>query len=126
MLAFSSVFEFLFSGKDVFLVLLIFQSIKIRKSNKIMATLVSQLTSQQAHDEFRKLTDLNAAKNEELMSGEFGEAGGSKFLAKNLELAPIYVRMSQLCKRLNLPWPTKIMAAASLQALKGDWNFAVP
>ena len=73
-----------------------------------MATLVSQLTSQQAHDEFCKLTDLIATKNEELMSGEFGEAGGSKFLAKISELAPIYARTSQLIKRLNLPWPTKL------------------
>ena len=73
-----------------------------------MATLVSQLTSQQAHNEFCKLTDLIATKNKELMLGEFGEAGGSKFLAKILELAPIYAHMSQLCKRLNLPWPTKL------------------
>ena len=73
-----------------------------------MATLVSQPTSRQAHDEFCKLTDLIATKNEELMSGEFSEAGGSKFLAKILELAPIYAHMSQLCKRLNLPWPTKL------------------
>ena len=73
-----------------------------------MATPVSQLTSQQGHDEFRKLTDLIATKNEELMSGELGEARGSKFLAKILELAPIYARMSQLCKRLNLLWPTKL------------------
>ena len=104
--AFSSVFEFLFSGKDVVLVLLRFQSIEIQKSNKIMATPVSHLTSQQAHDKFCKLTDLIAAKNEELMSGEFGEAGGSKFLAKISELAPIYAHMSQLGKRLNLLWPT--------------------
>ena len=73
-----------------------------------MATPVSQLTSQQAHNEFCKLTDLIATKNEELMSGEFGEAGGSKFLAKISELTPIYACMSQLCKRLNLPWPTKL------------------
>ena len=73
-----------------------------------MATPFSQLTSQQAHDEFRKLTDLIAAKNEELMSGEFGEAGGSKFLAKISELTPIYACMSPLYKRLNLPWPTKL------------------
>ena len=73
-----------------------------------MATPVSQLTSQQTHDEFRKLTDLIAAKNKGLMSGEFAEAGDSKFLAKISELAPIYAHMSQLCKRLNLPWPTKL------------------
>ena len=73
-----------------------------------MATPVSQLTSQQAHDEFRKLTDLITTKNEELMSGEFGEAEGSKFFAKISELASIYACMSQLCKRLNLPWPTKL------------------
>ena len=73
-----------------------------------MATLVSQLTSQQAHDKFHKLTDLIAAKNKELVSGEFGEAGGSKFLAKISELTPIYACMSQLCKRLNLLWPTKL------------------
>ena len=73
-----------------------------------MATPVSQLTSQQAHDKFRKLTDLIATKNKELMSGEFGEAGGSEFLSKISELTPIYAPMSQLCQRLNLLWPTKL------------------
>ena len=73
-----------------------------------MATLVSNLTVPEAHDEFRKLTDLIAAKNEELMSGECGKATGNKFIDKVKELFPLYAQMSQLCRRLNLPWPTKL------------------
>ena len=73
-----------------------------------MATPVSNLTQDQAHNEFRKLTDLIAAKNEELLSGECGKATGDKFIDKVKELSPLYTQMSQLCRRLNLPWPTKL------------------
>ena len=73
-----------------------------------MATPVSNLTVLEAHDEFQKLTDLIAAKNEELMSAKCGKATGDKFIDKVKELSPLYARMSQLCRRLNLPWPTKL------------------
>ena len=53
-----------------------------------MATPVSNLTRDQAHDEFRKLTDLIATKNEELLSGECGKATGDKFIDKVKELSP--------------------------------------
>ena len=72
-----------------------------------MATLVSVT---EVHNKFQKLTDLIATKNEELLSGRCGKATGdrSKFIDKVKELSPLYARMSQLCRRLNLPWPTKL------------------
>ena len=73
-----------------------------------MATPVDNLTVSEAHDEFGKLTDLIAAKNEELLSGEYGEATGDKFIAKVQELSQLYARMSQLCRRLNLLWPKNL------------------
>ena len=57
------------------------------KISKIMATPVDNLTVSEAHDEFGKLTDLIAAKNEELLLGEYGEATGDKFIAKVQELS---------------------------------------
>ena len=71
----------------------------------IMATLVSNLTVAEAHHEFGKLIGHIATKNEELMSGKYGEAGSPDFIAKVQELAPLYARLCQLCKKLNLPWP---------------------
>ena len=76
--------------------------------SKIMATPVSNLTFQEAHDELQKLTGLIATKNEELLSGECGKATGDKFIDKVQELSPLYARISQLCRRLNLPWLTKL------------------
>ena len=73
-----------------------------------MATPVSNLTWDQAHDESQKLTDLIAAKNKELLLGECGKATGDKFIDKVQELSPLYAQMSQLCRRLNLPWLTKL------------------
>ena len=73
-----------------------------------MATLVSNLTRDEAHNKFQKLTDLIAAKNEELLLGECGKVTGDKFIDKVQELSPLYTQMSQLCRRLNLPWPTKL------------------
>ena len=72
-----------------------------------MATPVSNLTCNEAQDEFQKLTNLIAMKNEEMLSGECGKATGDKFIDKVQELSPLYVLMSQPCRRLNLPWPTK-------------------
>ena len=73
-----------------------------------MATPVNNLTRDQAHAEFSKLTEAIATKHEELLSGEYGEATGDKFKDKVQELSPLYARMSQLCKRLNLPWPKNL------------------
>ena len=57
----------------------------------IMATPVSNLTVAEAHNEFGVLIDHIATKNEELMSGKYGEAGSTDFIAKIQELAPLYV-----------------------------------
>ena len=47
-----------------------------------MSTPVNNLTVDEAHAEFSKLTGLIATKNEELLSGGYGEATGDKFIAK--------------------------------------------
>ena len=73
-----------------------------------MVTPINNLTVDEAHAEFSKLTDLIAAKNEELLSGEYGEATGQKFISKVQELSPLYAHMSQLCRCLNLPWPKNL------------------
>ena len=70
-----------------------------------MATPVSNLTVAEAHHEFGPLIDCIATKNEELMSGKYGEAGSADFIAKVQELAPLYTCLCQLCKKLNIPWP---------------------
>ena len=73
-----------------------------------MATPVNNLTHDEVHAEFGKLTNAIAAKHEELLSGEFGEVTGDKFKAKVQELSPLYAQMSQLCKQLNFPWPKNL------------------
>ena len=78
------------------------------KISKIIATPVSNLTVLEAHNEFQKLTHLIATKNEELLSGGCGKATGDKFIDKIKELSPLYTQMSQLCRRLNIPWPIKL------------------
>ena len=73
-----------------------------------MATPVSSMTPDECHAEFTKLTDKIAAKYEELNSGEFGDVDSPAFKAKSHELAMLCARMSQLCARLKLPWPTNL------------------
>ena len=51
-------------------------------NSKLVRSPVNNLTCDEAHAEFSKLTDLIAAKNEELLSSEFGEATGDKFIVK--------------------------------------------
>ena len=55
-----------------------------------MATPVNNLTHDEAHAEFSKLTNAIAANHEELQSGEFGEATGDKFKAKVQKLSPLH------------------------------------
>ena len=73
-----------------------------------MLTPVNNLTRDETHAEFSKLTDFIATINEELLSGKFGEATEDKFITKIQELSPLYARMSQLCHQLNLLWPTNL------------------
>ena len=67
-----------------------------------MATLVSNLTVDEAHTEFSKLVDQITAINEKLQSGEFGLATSAPFIVKVQELARLFARVSQLCRRLNI------------------------
>ena len=73
-----------------------------------MATPVNELTVQEAHAEFGKLIDRIAAIDEKLVSGECGGATSETFVSKIHQLAPLYARISQLCQKLNIPWPQKL------------------
>ena len=73
-----------------------------------MATPVDQLTVQEAHAEFDKDMSHIAAIDEKLVSGNAGDADSETFSKKIKELAPLYAQISQLCKRLNIPWPSKL------------------
>ena len=61
-----------------------------------MATLVSNLTVNEANAEFSKLVDQITAINEKLKSGEFGEATSAPFITKVQELASLFAHISQL------------------------------
>ena len=73
-----------------------------------MATPVDQLTVQEAHAEFDKVMSRIAAIGEKLVSGNAGDADCEIFSEKIKELAPLYARITQLCKKLNIPWPSKL------------------
>ena len=62
-----------------------------------MATLVTQLTIEEAHKEFSSLPDKIAAKYVQLDSGEFRAVGIPAFNAKS-KLAVLFAHMSQLCQ----------------------------
>ena len=64
---------------------------------------VSQLTVEQAHEEFNSLADKIAAKYEQLDSSKFKAVGTPAFNAQSAKLASLFAHMSQLCQRLNLP-----------------------
>ena len=70
-----------------------------------MATLVGNLTVDEAHTEFSKLIDQITAIDEKLKSGKFGEATSAPFITKVQELASLFAGISQLCQRLNIPMP---------------------
>ena len=70
-----------------------------------MATLVGNLTVDEANAEFGNLVDQITAIDEKLKSGKFGEATSAPFIAKVQELASLFAHISQLCQRLNLLMP---------------------
>ena len=74
----------------------------------VMPKPVSLLTVQEAHKEYRSLTDQIRAKYEQLDSGEFGSPGTPAFDAEACELANLLARVSQQCQRLNLPMPKEL------------------
>ena len=73
-----------------------------------MATLVGNLTVNEADTEFSKLIDQITAIDEKLKLGKFGEATSAPFIAKVQELASLFARISQLCQRLNIPMPKQL------------------
>ena len=70
-----------------------------------MSTPVNQLTIEEAHKELNSLEDKIAAKYEQLDSSAFGTVGTQAFNVKSVKLASLFVHVSQLCQRLNLPMP---------------------
>ena len=67
------------------------------------------MTVQEAHQEYTSLTDkIRPAKYEQLDSGEFGSPGTPAFDAEACELANLLARVSELCKKLNLPMPKEL------------------
>ena len=84
-----------------------------------MATLVTQLTVEEARKEFNSLADKIAAKYEQLDSGEFGAVGTPAFNAKS-EFAVLFAHMSQLCQTEYANASTTSQAVI-LQALKSTF-----
>ena len=66
------------------------------------------MTVQEAHQEYTSLTDKIQAKYEQLDSGEFESPGTPAFDAEACELANLLARVSELCKKLNLPMPKEL------------------
>ena len=66
------------------------------------------MTVQEAHQEYTSLTDKIRAKYEQLDSGKFGSRGTPAFDAEAYELANLLARVSELCKKLNLPMPKEL------------------
>ena len=77
-------------------------------SDLIMPKPVYLMTVHEAHQEYNSLIDQIQAKYELLDSGECGSVGTPAFNAECSELAHLMVRMSELCKHLNLPMPKKL------------------
>ena len=72
-------------------------------SDLIMLKPVFLITVHEAYKEYNSLIDQIRAKYELLDSGECGSVGTPAFNAECSELAHLMVRMSKLCKHLNLP-----------------------
>ena len=90
------------------LALLVFKSVFrnfLFQITSVMATPVSNVTNDEAHTEFSKLVEWITKLDQELQSGKFGNAGCETFNQKVHELAVLFSRVSQLCKRLNIPMP---------------------
>ena len=66
------------------------------------------LTVQEAHKEYKSLTDQIRAKYEQLDSGECGAVGTPTFNAEACELVYLLARVSQLCQKLNLLTPKEL------------------
>ena len=66
------------------------------------------LTVQEAHKEYKFLTDQIWAKNEQLDSGKYGAVETPAFNAEACELANLLAHVSQLYQKLNLPTPNEL------------------
>ena len=77
-------------------------------SRSVMPKPVFLMTVQEAHKEYKTLTDQIRAKYEQLDSGEFGSPGTPAFDAEACELANLLAHVSQLCTKLNLPTPKEL------------------
>ena len=66
------------------------------------------MTVQEAHKEYKSLTDQIRAMYEQLDSGKFGSPGTQAFDAEACELANLPACMNQLCQKLNLLTPKEL------------------
>ena len=66
------------------------------------------LTVQEAHKEYKSLTDQIWAKYEQVDSGEYGAVGTPAFNAESCELANLLACVSQLCQKMNLSPPKEL------------------
>ena len=73
-----------------------------------MAKPVFLMTVQEAHKEYKSLTDQIRTKYEQLDSGEFGTVDTPVFKTEACELANLLAHVSQLCQKLNLPPPKEL------------------
>ena len=78
------------------------------KITSIMPKPVFLMTVQEAHKEYNSLTDQIRVTYEQLDSGEYGAVGTPAFNAEVCELANLLARVSQLCRKLNLPTPKEL------------------
>ena len=83
-------------------------TIYIEITQLVMPKPVYLLTVQEAHKEYKSLTDQIRAMYQQLDSGECGAVGTPAFNAEVCELVNLLARVSQLCQKLNLPTPKEL------------------
>ena len=66
------------------------------------------LTVQEAHKEYKSLTDQIWAKYKQLDSGKYGAVGTPAFNAEACEMANLLAHVSQLFQKLTLPTPKEL------------------
>ena len=86
-----------------------------------MSIPVNLPTVEQAHIEFNSLVDKNAAKCEQLDSGELG-AVGTQHLMLSLSNWQVFAHMSQLWAKTEPANTSTTSQAAILQALKSTFS----
>ena len=87
-------------------------------NRSVMPKPVFLMTVQEAHKEYKSLTDQIRAKYKQLDSGKYGAVGTPAFNAEACELANLLAHVSQLCQKLKPATSKGIIQAHIFQALK--------